>query len=79
MTADTECRMTVISIPVPELKSNTWYYGVRCPCTRLLLLCEDLFAGKTDELEMPCSPAVAVACPCGTVTETDRLHRFKSS
>ena len=70
--------MTLVPIPAQEVKRNTWYYGARCACMRMLVLCEDLFSGKTCESEMYCSPAVAIACECGKVTRTDRLFKFKS-
>ncbi len=70
--------MIVVPIPAREVKSNTWYYGVRCACTRMLALTQDLFHGKTHESEMYCSPAIAITCECGQVTRTDRLHKFKT-
>jgi hypothetical protein len=74
----TECTMVAIPIPPHELKSNTWYYGVRCACTRLHALCEDLFGGKTDEQHLDCSNPLEVACECGVVTRAMRLHKFKT-
>jgi hypothetical protein len=70
--------MTLVPIPPHELKRNTWYYGVRCACNRLHALCEDLFAGKTDEQHLDCREACEVACECGAVTRASRLHRFKT-
>jgi hypothetical protein len=70
--------MTAVPIPPHELKSSAWYYGVRCACTRLHALCEDLFAGKTDEQHLHCSVPVAVACECGAVIHADRLDKFKT-
>ena len=68
--------VSVSPIPERELKSNTWYYGFRCACSRMQALCEDLFAGKTSDAQMHCSPPIAVACECGTVTHADRLNKF---
>jgi hypothetical protein len=70
--------MTVVPIPVQNVKSDTWYYGVRCACMRTLALCEDLFSGKTQESAMHCSPAIVIACECGKVTRADRLYKFKT-
>jgi len=69
--------MVLIPIPAHELKSDTWYFGVRCACARLHALCEDLFKGKTDEQYLSYSDPVEVACPCGAVTRADRLQKFK--
>jgi hypothetical protein len=71
----------VVAIPIPpeELKRDTWYYGVRCACSRMHALCEDLFSGKTDERYLDFSQAVEVACECGAVARERRLHKFKIS
>jgi hypothetical protein len=70
--------MVAIPIPPHELKENTWYYGVRCACARLHALCEDLFAGKTEDQHLDYADPVNVACECGLVTQANRLHRFKT-
>lgn len=70
--------MTVVPIPAQELKSHAWYYGIHCTCKRVHVLCEDLFAGKTNNPQMPCSPPIAVACECGRVTYADRLDKFRT-
>lgn len=70
--------MVAVPIPPPELKGNTWYYGVRCACGRLQALCEDLFAGKTDERHLDCADPVQVVCACGRVLRADRLYKFKT-
>jgi hypothetical protein len=72
------CTMTAVPIPPHKLKSNAWYYGVRCACTRLHALCEDLFVGKTDELHLHCSVPLAIACECGAVIRAHRLDKFKT-
>ena len=70
--------MTAFPIPPHELKSSTWYYGVRCVCTRMHALCEDLFPGKGDEQDLQCAVPVEVPCECGAVTHADRLDKFKT-
>ena len=70
--------MVAVPIPPHELKANTWYYGVRCVCDRLHALCEDLFAGKTDEKHLDCADPLEVTCECGAVMQAERLHRFKT-
>jgi hypothetical protein len=70
--------MTAVPIPPHQLKSNAWYYGVRCTCARLHALCEDLFAGKTNEQYLYCSIPVEVACQCGAVIQADCVHKFKT-
>ena len=42
-------RMTAVPIPPHELKRNTWYYGVKCACARLLAIAEDCFQGSGHE------------------------------
>ena len=73
-----ECPVVAVPILPHELKSNTWYYGVHCACTRLHALCADLFGGKTDEQHLDCSDPIEVACECGVVTRANRLHKFKT-
>ena len=70
--------MTVDPIPAHKLKSKTWYYGIRCVCTRFHAICEDLFEGKTGETYMDGSAALSIACPCGHTTRADRLSKFKT-
>lgn len=70
--------MVAIPIPPHELKANTWYFGVRCVCDRLHALCEDLFAGKSDEQHLDYADPVKIACECGVVTHANRLHRFST-
>ena len=70
--------MVAIPIAPDTLKANTWYYGVRCACSRLHALCEDLFHGKGDEQHLNCSDPIEVACECGAVTRADRLHKFRT-
>ena len=69
--------MTAVPIPAHELKSKTWYYGVRCACARLLAVAEDTFAGKGDD---PLSVAVPleVQCDCGAITRTQLFQKFKT-
>jgi hypothetical protein len=69
--------MTAVPIPAYELKSNTWYYGVRCACARLLALAEDAFAGKGDDAHSLAGP-IEVQCACGAITRTQLFHRFKT-
>lgn len=59
--------MIVIPIPPHALRSNTLYYGIRCACSRLHALCEDLFGGKTTEQHLDCSFPIEVGCECGAV------------
>jgi len=70
--------MTVVPIPPHKLKSKTWYYGIRCACMRMHAICEDLFAGKTDESHLHAWTRLLVPCECGTVTPTDRLSKFQT-
>ena len=70
--------MVAVPIPPDELKRGTWYYGVRCTCTRRHALSADLFRGKTDEWYLDCSVPLDVACECGVVTRAERLHKFKT-
>jgi len=69
--------MNAIAIPERELKPNTWYYGVRCACERLLALVEDCFAGRGDDHHVPAVP-LAVHCECGAVTCAKLLQKFKT-
>jgi len=64
--------------PLPSLKRNTWYYGVRCACQRVLALCEDVFEGRGDETQMRSPVELAVKCDCGTVTAALMLTKFKT-
>jgi hypothetical protein len=50
---------------------------VRCACDRLHALCEDLFAGKTDEQHFHFAVSLAVECECGRVIRTHLLQKFK--
>lgn len=70
--------MTLVPIPENQLKSNTWYYGIRCTCRRLHAVCEDLFEGKTDETHINGPGALKVACQCGEVIPATRLSKFKT-
>ena len=70
--------MTVVPIPAHALKSKTWYYGVRCACTRVHPICEDLFQGKTDETHIDGSDRLTVACPCGREIHANRLFKFEN-
>lgn len=69
--------MNAVVIPSDELKRNTWYYGVRCTCARLLALVEDCFAGKGDDQHVSAVP-LAVHCECGAVMHARILHKFKT-
>ena len=68
--------MTAVPIPAHEVKRHTWYYGVRCACDRLHALCEDLFAGKTDEQHFHFAVSLAVECECGKVIRTHLLQKM---
>jgi hypothetical protein len=70
--------MTTVPIPARDLKRNAWYYGVRCSCARFLALCEDLFMGRGSETHCLSSVPLVVECVCGTVTQAQRLRRFKA-
>lgn len=70
--------MVAVPIPAHELKSGTWYFGLRCACDRLHALCEDLFAGKGSELHLDYHEPIEVACECGAVARGNRLHKFKT-
>jgi hypothetical protein len=66
---------TVTAVRHP--KRLTWYYGTRCECARQLAICEDLFAGKGEEvLEMP--ETIAVECDCGLVSHILRFEKFRT-
>lgn len=69
--------MTAVPIPAHELKSDTWYYGVRCACERLLLLVEDYFQGKGNEQHLAVT-ALEVRCECGAVNRTLLLQKFRT-
>ncbi|MBV8144008.1 MAG: hypothetical protein JO184_03290 [Gammaproteobacteria bacterium] len=69
--------MNAVAIPSHELKPNTWYYGVRCACGRLVALGEDSFAGRGDDHHIS-AVTLAVQCECGTVTSTKVLQKFKT-
>jgi len=69
--------MTAVPIPLHELKGGTWYYGVRCACTRLLALVEDCFGGRGDD-EHRSSEPFEIWCDCGRVTKTQNLQKFKT-
>jgi len=75
--ARTRIRMNAVVIPSHELKPNTWYYGIRCGCARLLALAEDAFAGRGDD-HHPSDVALLVQCECGAVTSTKVLSKFKT-
>ena len=64
--------------PIHHPKPNTWYYGTRCACTRELAVCEDLFAGKGNEVFLQVPPGLAVECECGTVSHVVRLQKYKT-
>ena len=64
--------------PIRHPKPNTWYYGVRCACTRVLAVCEDLFAGKGVEDSLPAPAGFRVECECGTVHYVARFQKFKT-
>jgi hypothetical protein len=70
--------LLVTVAPIRHPKPNTWYYGVRCACTRRLAVCEDLFAGKSDDsLLVPAG--LGVECECGAVNHVVRLQTFKTA
>jgi hypothetical protein len=64
--------------PLEDPKRNTWYYGVRCACERLLAVCEDRFQGKTDDAVLPVPISLTVQCPCGVATDAQVLQKFKT-
>lgn len=64
--------------PIRHPKPNTWYYGVRCACSRVLVVCEDLFAGKGAEDFLQAPPGFHVQCECGTVNQVARFQKFKT-
>jgi hypothetical protein len=68
--------MTALPIPPREVKTDTWYYGVRCACARLLPLAEDAFAGNGDDPHSLAEP-IEVQCPCRAIIRTQLLHKFK--
>ena len=70
--------MNALAIPTQELKANTWYYGVRCTCRRLLALVEDSFAGRGDDHHFSAVP-LTVQCECGAITSAQVLHKFKTA
>jgi hypothetical protein len=74
-----ERKHPVTVAPIRHPKPNTWYYGVRCACTAVLAVCEDLFAGRGDEdfLQVPAG-VVHVECECGAVSHVVRFERFKT-
>ena len=44
--------MNAVAIPSHELKRETWYYGVRCSCDRVLALVAQVRQGNSeDELD----------------------------
>lgn len=65
--------------PLRDLKHNTWYYGIRCACQRLLAVCEDALGGNSDETVFRVPIKVSVECECGKVTEVPVLRKFKTS
>ncbi len=69
--------MTAIPIPPHELKSATWYYGVRCACARLLALAEDCLHGRGHDEHRSAEP-YDIQCECGAVTRTHVLQKFKT-
>jgi hypothetical protein len=69
--------MNAVAIPSDELRPNTWYYGIRCRCARLLALAEDAFAGSGDDHHASVVPLV-VQCECGAVTSSKLLSKFKT-
>jgi hypothetical protein len=69
--------MNAVAIPSHELKRETWYYGVRCSCDRVLALVEDSFAGYGDDKHLSAIPLL-VRCECGTITNAHVLHKFKT-
>ena len=68
--------VTISAIRYP--KPNTWYYGVRCGCMRLLAVCEDLFAGKGDDEFLQVPAGFGVECACGRVSRVAHLSKFKT-
>jgi len=74
---ETPTNHDTVRVPfIGDPKPATWYYGVKCACRRLLLVCEDCFGGKGREerLEMP--RTIEVKCDCGAVTNTQVLQKF---
>jgi hypothetical protein len=70
--------MVALPIPTQELKSGTWYFGLRCcACDRLHVLCEDLFAAKREAV-LQCERSFEVVCECGAVAAASRLHKFRT-
>jgi len=70
-------RMTAVPIPPHELKRNTWYYGVKCACARLLAIAEDCFQGSGHE-EHHFGDPFEIRCDCGAVIRTKTLQKFRS-
>jgi len=70
-------RSLVVITAIGNLKPDTWYYGTRCPCARLLALCEDLLRGRGVEELLGPEGILAVRCECGRVSAVMRLHKFK--
>jgi len=46
---------------------------------RLLALCEDLAAGKTEDEHLPLASLLAVPCECGRVIQAERLEKFRTA
>ncbi len=69
--------MNAIAIPSDELKPNTWYYGARCGCARVLAVGEDTFGGDGDDQHV-CAVPISVQCQCGVITHARVLHKFKA-
>jgi hypothetical protein len=64
--------------PIRHPKRGTWYYGMHCACRRFLCLCEDLFAGRGDDLRLAAPMLLEVRCQCGRVSNVRRLQRFRT-
>jgi hypothetical protein len=64
-------------VPIERPKPGTWYYGMRCACTRLLALCEDLFSGNGADDLFQSPGTLAVRCECGRVSPVRRLQKFQ--
>jgi hypothetical protein len=68
--------LTLTPIAEHELRSNTWYYGVHCACTRHLPLQEDCLAGNGLDL-LPLPEGYDVKCDCGAIFAPKWLKKFK--
>ena len=66
----------VLSV-IRDPKPDTWYFGIRCKCSRWLAIAEDMFSGKGPETSLTFNTPAVVKCACGAETRAHVLEKFR--